>query len=133
MLHVLKWMLLVLNRMLGVLNRMKKGVERINTSEQEVLKLLNALGQSKSTSPDRITVKLLKMIALIIAKALAILLVFNPRPVRAFLITRAVRGEGEWYDPPGDRPLMVVELRRKDQSMRLDELSRLHILFLVLG
>ena len=28
---------------------------------------------------------------------------------------------------------MVVELRGKDQSMRLDEISRLHILFLVLG
>ena len=60
---------------------------------------------------------------------------FNPRPVRAFLITRTVRGGGGWYDPPppGDRPLMVVELRGKNQSMRLDEISRLHILFLVLG
>ena len=58
---------------------------------------------------------------------------FNPRPVRAFLITRTVRGGG-WYDPPpGDRPLMVVELRGKKQSMCLDEISRLHILFLVLG
>ena len=59
---------------------------------------------------------------------------FNPRPVRAFLITRTVRGGG-WYDPPppGDRPLMVVELRGKNQSMCLDEISRLHILFLVLG
>ena len=28
---------------------------------------------------------------------------------------------------------MVVELRGKNQSMRLDEISRLHILFLVLG
>ena len=37
---------------------------------------------------------------------------FNPRPVRAFLITRTVRGG--WYDPPGDRPLMVVELRGKN-------------------
>ena len=58
---------------------------------------------------------------------------FNPRPVRAFLITRTVRGGGVRPPPPGDRPLMVVELRGKNQSMRLDELSRLHILFLVLG
>ena len=58
----------------------------------------------------------------------------NPRPVRAFLITRTVRGGGVGTTPPpGDRPLMVVELRGKDQSMRLDEISRLHILFLVLG
>ena len=42
-------------------------------------------------------------------------------------------GGGGWYDPPGDRPLMVVELRGKNQAMRLDEISRLHILFLVLG
>ena len=58
---------------------------------------------------------------------------FNPRPVRAFLITRTVRGGVGTTPPPGDRPLMVVELRGKDQSMRLDEISRLHILFLVLG
>ena len=61
-------------------------------------------------------------------------LTFNPRPVRAFLITRTVRGGGVGTTPPpGDRPLIVVELRGKDQSMRLDEISRLHILFLVLG
>ena len=60
---------------------------------------------------------------------------FNPRPVRAFLITRTVRGGGGGLvrPPPGDRPLVVVELRGKSQSMRLDEISRLHILFLVVG
>ena len=42
-------------------------------------------------------------------------------------------GGGLVRPPPGDRPLMVVELLRKKQSMRLDEISRLHILFLVLG
>ena len=35
--------------------------------------------------------------------------------------------------PPGDRPLIVVELRGKKRSMRLDEISRMHILFVVLG
>ena len=58
------------------------------------------------------------------------ILVFKPRPVRAFLITRTVGGGG--VGPPGDRPLLVAELHGK-HSMRLDEISRLHILFLDLG
>ena len=40
---------------------------------------------------------------------------------------------GGLVDPPGDRPLIVVELREKKRSMRLDGISRMHILFLVLG
>ena len=43
------------------------------------------------------------------------------------------QGGGGWYDPPWRSALMVVELRGKNQLMRLDEISRLHILFLVLG
>ena len=58
---------------------------------------------------------------------------FNPRPVRAFAITRTVGGGGGGVQPPGDRLLVVVELRGKKQSVRLDEISRLHIIFLVLG
>ena len=42
-------------------------------------------------------------------------------------------GGGVGTTPPDDRPLMVVELRGKKQSTRLDKISRLHILFLVLG
>ena len=42
------------------------------------------------------------------------------------------RGVGV-VQPPGDRPLIVVDLRGKKQSMRLDGISRMHILFLVLG
>ena len=38
-------------------------------------------------------------------------------------------GGGVGTTPPGDRPLMVVELRGKNQSTRLDEISRLHIFF----
>ena len=56
----------------------------------------------------------------------------NPRPFSVFRHLRQWRGWG-WYDPPGDRPLMVVELLGKKQSTRLDEISRLHMLFLVLG
>ena len=59
----------------------------------------------------------------------------NPRPFSVFRHLRQWRGGGGvgTTPPPGDRPLMVVELRGKKQSTRLDEISRLHILFLVLG
>ena len=57
----------------------------------------------------------------------------NHRPFSVFSHLLQWRGPGGWYDPPGDRPLIVVELREKKQSMRLDDISRLHILFLVLG
>ena len=52
---------------------------------------------------------------------------------RCFATFARAGGGGGWCDPPGDRPLIIVELRGKNQSMRLDEISRLHILFLVLG
>ena len=57
----------------------------------------------------------------------------NPRPFSVFRHLRQWRGGGVVRPPPGDRPLMVVELCGKKQSTRLDEISRLHILFLVLG
>ena len=58
----------------------------------------------------------------------------NPRPFSVFRHLRQWRGGGGGgYDPPGDWPLIVVELRGKEQLMRLDEISLLHILFLVLG
>ena len=52
--------------------------------------------------------------------------IFPPSPVEG-------GGGVGWYDPPGDRPLIVVDLRGKKQSMRLDGISRMHILFLVLA
>ena len=58
----------------------------------------------------------------------------NPRPFSVFRHLRQWRRGGVGTtSPPGDRPLMVVELRGKNQSTCLDEISRLHILFLVLG
>ena len=48
-------------------------LERLATSEKEVLKFLNALDPNKSTGPDKIPVKLLKMTALLIAKPLSML------------------------------------------------------------
>ena len=62
-------------------------------------------------------------------------MLLNPRPFSVFRHLRQWRGGGVGTTPPppGDRPLMVVELRGKNQSTRLDEISRLHVLFLVLG
>ena len=58
----------------------------------------------------------------------------TPARTRCFAtFARAGGGGVGATPPPGDLPLMVVELREKIQSMRLDEISRLHILFLVLG
>ena len=52
---------------------------------------------------------------------------------RCFSTFARAGGGGVGATPPGDRPLMVVELLGKKQSMRLDEISRLHIFFLVIG
>lgn len=46
-------------------------LENISTSEKEVLAFLNSLDPNKTTGPDQIPVKLLKMTALIIAKPLS--------------------------------------------------------------
>ena len=46
-------------------------LENITVSEQEVLRTLNSLDPNKSTGPDGIPIKLLKLIALLIAKPLA--------------------------------------------------------------
>ena len=46
-------------------------IEGITTSENEVLNILNSLDQNKSTGPDGIPVKLLKLTALLIADPLA--------------------------------------------------------------
>ena len=57
---------------------------------------------------------------------------FNPRPGKAFFITRPGRGGGG-CDPPGVSKLSVVALREKKQSIALDEYSRLVVHFLTLG
>ena len=54
---------------------------------------------------------------------------FNPRPGRASSITRPGRG-GWMQPPPGVSKLSVVALREKDQSIALDEYSRLVAFFL---
>ena len=57
---------------------------------------------------------------------------FNPRPGRPFSITRPGRG-GVDATPPGVSKLIVVSLREKNQSIALDEYSRLVVYFLTLG
>ena len=50
--------------------------------------------------------------------------IISPRPGRAFSITRSGRGGGSMR-PPGVSKVSVVELREKDQSIAVDEFSRL--------
>ena len=57
---------------------------------------------------------------------------FNPRPGRAFSITRLCRVVVD-ATPPGVLKLSVVALREKDQSIALDEYSRLVVYFFTLG
>ena len=61
----------------------------------------------------------------------AILFNLNPRPGRAFSITRP--GRGVDAIPPGVSKLSVVAPREKDQSIALDKNSRLVAYFLTLG
>ena len=56
----------------------------------------------------------------------------NPRLGRAFSITRP-RWGGVDATPPGVSKLNAVALREKDQSIALDEYSRLVVNFLTLG
>ena len=46
-------------------------LENLVTSEQSVLKIVNSLDENKSTGPDEILVKLVELIALLIAKPLS--------------------------------------------------------------
>ena len=58
---------------------------------------------------------------------------FNPRPGRPFSITRPGRGGVDAPPPPGVSKLSVVALREKDQSIALDEYSRLVVYLFTLG
>ena len=52
----------------------------------------------------------------------------NPRPGRAFSITRPGKG-GVDATPPGVSKLSVVALREKDKSIAFDKYSRLVVFF----
>ena len=54
-------------------------------------------------------------------------IVFKSLPVRAFLITWTVGGGG--LGPPGDRPLVVAELRGKTFDASRRDLAIAHIAF----
>ena len=66
--------------------------------------------------------------------SLLFLLDFNPRPGRAFSITRPGRGASMRPPPLGVSKLSVVALRKKKkQSIALDENSRLVVYLFTLG
>ena len=98
----------------GILDTSVPTLETISTDEFEVLKLLNGLDSNKSTGPDKIPVKLLKMTALIIAKPLSIL--FNkslasgifPSTFKEAQIKPIFKKQGSPSDSTCYRPISIL-------------------------
>ena len=86
----------------------------VQVTELEVLKVLNSLHVNKSSGPDKIPNKLLKMTALLIAKPLANL--FNkslqlgsfPSPWKKACITPVFKQKGSNSDPCNYRPISLL-------------------------
>ena len=89
-------------------------LESITTTEQEVLRMLNSLDSNKSTGPDEIPVKLLKLIALLIAKPLSQL--FNksltegrfPSKFKEANVKPVFKSKGSPSDPTCYRPISIL-------------------------
>ena len=94
-------------------------LENICTNEKEVLRFLNALDSNKSTGPDNIPVKLLKMIALLIAKPLSAL--FNksltagtyPNSFKVAHIKPILKNNGSPSDYKCYRPISILSALSK--------------------
>ena len=86
----------------------------VRVTEPEVLKILNRLDTSKSTGPDKVPNKLLKMCALIIAKPLSKL--FNkslqsgkfPSSWKKACVTPIFKRKGSNSDPTNYRPISLL-------------------------
>ena len=94
-------------------------LEIITISEQEVLRTLNSLDPNKSTGPDGIPIKLLKLIALLIAKPLAQL--FNkslesgkfPNKMKEANIRPIFKNKGSPSDYTCYRPISILSALSK--------------------
>ena len=89
-------------------------LEQITTNEHEVLQILNSLDPNKSTGPDGIPVKFLKMTALLIAKPLSELFMKSlslgiyPEEFKKANIKPIFKNKGSASDPTCYRPISLL-------------------------
>ena len=94
-------------------------LENITTSAQEVLRIINSLDANKSTGPDGIPVRLIKLIAILIAEPLAAL--FNkslaegryPSKFKEAHIKPIFKNKGTPSDPTSYRPISILSALSK--------------------
>ena len=94
-------------------------LDNIETTENEVLQMLNSLDANKSTGPDNLPIKLLKMTALLIAKPLSQL--FNmslssgkyPNAFKEANVRPIFKNKGSPSDYTGYRPISILSALSK--------------------
>ena len=100
-------------------NEERPTLEQISTNEQEVLGILNSLNTNKSTGPDDLPAKFLKLTALLIAKPLSLL--FNkslslgiyPKEFKIANIKPIYKNKGSPSDPTSYRPISILSVISK--------------------
>ena len=94
-------------------------LEQITTNEHEVLQILNSLDANKSTGPDGLPVKFLKLTALIIAKPLSqlynksLLLGIYPSNFKTANVKPIFKNKGSPSDPTCYRPISILSALSK--------------------
>ena len=94
-------------------------LERVTTSEQEVLRILNSLDINKSTGPDGLSAKFIKLTAILIAKPLSQL--FNkslshgiyPNKFKEANVKPIFKKKGSPSDPTCYRPISILSVLSK--------------------
>ena len=103
----------------SITNEQVPTLEHITTSEQEVLRILNTLDTNKSTGPDGLPAKFLKLTALLIAKPLSQL--FNkslslgvyPKDFKKANVKPIFKNKGSPSDPTCYRPISILPVISK--------------------